>query len=417
MKTLFYTLCAIAVVQVAHAQSYSLSDIEAQFLEKNTQLIATKYAVDKADALIVQERLWQNPKFSISEVNLWKTYNIEQQPYLFGKYGSNQQIALELEQVIETAGKRKKRIAIKQLEKQGAVLEYEEIMRELKKELRKSYYSLHCIYQINEQLKQTLLLFTQLKAQYERQAQAQNISMADYMRVQTELLQLQKQNVALDNDKYEALNTLRILTHNPELAIEHLLFPPITIQPILMDSSSLLTEAKKQNIGLKKQENDNAIADSQLKLERAQRTPDLAVQINYDRGGNIMSDFIGFGVSIDLPVFNRNKGNIKAAEVYIKQQKSQFESYENELTQRVLNLKQQLDRVGKSIMSWNIQNNNDQQQMLDNYRKHLQNKQVTLMEFIDFTSAQRDANQAYYELLETYYITKEELQYIIGKDI
>ena len=38
------------------------------------------------------------------------------------------------------------------------------------------------------------------------------------------------------------------------------------------------------------------------------------------------------------------------------------------------------------------------------------------MEFIDFTQAYREAQQAYLELQETYEHTYEELQYIVGKD-
>jgi cobalt-zinc-cadmium efflux system outer membrane protein len=54
--------------------------------------------------------------------------------------------------------------------------------------------------------------------------------------------------------------------------------------------------------------------------------------------------------------------------------------------------------------------------MLENFKKHLQNKQVTLLEFIDFTQAYREANQAYLELQQTYQNTFEELQYIVGQD-
>ena len=50
-----------------------------------------------------------------------------------------------------------------------------------------------------------------------------------------------------------------------------------------------------------------------LELQNAMKTPDVAVSIGYDRGGNIMKDFIGLGVSMDLPIFDRNKGNIRGS--------------------------------------------------------------------------------------------------------
>jgi cobalt-zinc-cadmium efflux system outer membrane protein len=40
---------------------------------------------------------------SISEVNLWRTYDIEEQPALIGNWGKNTQISAEIEQVIQTA--------------------------------------------------------------------------------------------------------------------------------------------------------------------------------------------------------------------------------------------------------------------------------------------------------------------------
>lgn len=53
-------------------------------------------------------------------------------------------------------------------------------------------------------------------------------------------------------------------------------------------------------------------------FEKAQRIPNLTLSSAYDRGGNAMLDFVGFGVSMDLPFFNRNQGNIRHAQIGIK---------------------------------------------------------------------------------------------------
>ena len=121
MKTSYLAVIALCFVGKTQAQPYGLPQLEAQFLQQNSELLASKFNIEKADAEIVQEKLWSNPTLSISEVNLWKTYQVEEQPFLFGKYGNNQQISVELEQLIETAGKRKKRIAVKELEKKNSI--------------------------------------------------------------------------------------------------------------------------------------------------------------------------------------------------------------------------------------------------------------------------------------------------------
>ena len=415
MKTFYLSAITVCMVSTLQAQSNTIQDLEAQFLQNNYLLIANKLNIDKADAEIVQEKLWNNPTLSISEVNLWKTYQIEEQPYLFGKYGKNQQVSVELEQLIETAGKRKKRVAIKQLEKNNALFDYEELLRELKKELRQSFYTLSRINQEENQLQNMLNLFTQMSNQYERQSKLQNVSKADFYRIQTELLGLQKESVLLENEKIDGLNKLRLLTQNSELNMDQLQFQT-SIKSQNQLPFDLKNSAKNQNIGLKKQGNELNLAKNQLILEKAQRTPDLTFQLNYDRGGNIMRDFVGVGVSVDLPIFNTNKGNIKAAKISIEQQLANQNAYQLELDQSIDRLQNQLKKIEETLNFWSSEKEQEQNLMIENYKKHLQNKHITLMEFIDFTQAYREAQQAYLELQETYEHTYEELQYIVGKD-
>lgn len=416
MKKIYYTAIPIVLAIQTQAQNITLDNLEAAFLQKNYALIANKFNVDRIDAEIIQEKLWQNPTLSISEVNLWKTYNVEEQPYLFGKYGKNQQISVELEQLIETAGKRKKRVAIKELEKNSALFEYEELLRELKKELRQTYFSLARIQSEKKELQNSVDLFEQMMTQYQRQADLKNVPKADFYRLQTELIGLQKDQIELENQEIEYINKLRLLTQNSDLNVDEIDFSRFNShsKSIPFNANQL---AKEQNIALKKQENEINLAEKQLILEKAQRTPDLAFQVNYDRGGNIMRDFVGVGVSIDLPIFNTNKGNIKASEIVLNQQQITKNALYSELDISIDRLQNQISQLDKALIQWGKLNNQEQLTMIDNYKKHLQNKQITLLEFIDFTQAYRESQKAYLDLLENYQNTFEELNYIVGQDL
>ncbi|MGV0919665.1 TolC family protein [Empedobacter falsenii] len=416
MKKIYYTAIPIVLAIQTQAQNITLDNLEAAFLQKNYALIANKFNVDRIDAEIIQEKLWQNPTLSISEVNLWKTYNVEEQPYLFGKYGKNQQISVELEQLIETAGKRKKRVAIKELEKNSVLFEYEELLRELKKELRQTYFSLARIQSEKKELQNSVDLFEQMMTQYQRQADLKNVPKADFYRLQTELIGLQKDQIELENQEIEYINKLRLLTQNSDLNVNEIDFSRFNShsKSIPFNTKQL---AKEQNIALKKQENEINLAEKQLILEKAQRTPDLAFQVNYDRGGNIMRDFIGVGVSIDLPIFNTNKGNIKASEIVLNQQQITKNALNSELDISIDRLQNQISQLDKALIQWKKLNNQEQLTMIDNYKKHLQNKQITLLEFIDFTQAYRESQKAYLDLLENYQNTFEELNYIVGQDL
>jgi len=415
VKSNYFALLPLVICAQIQAQNVTLENLEAAFLEKNYQLIANKFNVDKIDAEIVQEKLWNNPTLSISEVNLWKTYNVEEQPHLLGRYGKNQQISVDIDQLVETAGKRKKRVAIKELEKNSALFDYEELMRELKKELRQTYFSLGKMNEEKIALDNSIELFTQLTTQYKKQADLKNVPKADFYRLQTELISVQKDIIELEKNEIEELTKLRVLTQNPNLEITEIDFSPFKehSKSIPLNIKEL---AQSQNIGLKRQVNEINLAEKQLVLEKAQRVPDLTFQLGYDRGGNIMRDFVGLGVSLDLPIFNTNKGNIKSAQLSVAQQQVNHDGIVYELNSTIDGLQNQLNQLDKTLVQWKDLNTEDQLKMIENYKKHLQSKQVTMLEFIDFTQAYRESQQAYLELLETYQNTFEELNYIVGQD-
>ena len=90
---------------------------------------------------------------------------------------------------------------------------------------------------------------------------------------------------------------------------------------------------------------------------------------------------------------------------------------ENNLIQTVRQLENQLKRLETQLTNWSATNNTEEQlKLIENYKKHLQNKQVNLLEFLDFTEAFREANKAYLQLDQAYKTTFQELQYIVGKD-
>ncbi len=409
-------LSGIFFSQTGRAQTFSLEELEAAFLQNNYMLIASRFQVNQADAEIVQEKLWDNPTLSISEVNLWSNRTSEQFARLFGNYGRTQQFAVDLEQLIETAGKRKKRVAIRSLEKNNAVFEYEEVMRELRKDLRQAYDELYVISNDLGKLQESVAVFANLSETFKKQAASQNISKADWLRVQSELVTMEKEQVDLQAELIEAIGVIQALTNMPGMSIQQLSFadmPQRLNRSVPLDTRAMAFE---NNLGVKKQQNQLLIADKELELELANRKPDLTVGINYDRGGNIMQDFFGLGVSMDLPIFNRNKGNIKVAQYQIEEQRANRSAIEIALDTRLTSLTAQLVQYRQTLDRWSAMDVEAESKMLENYHKNMLSKQITLLEFIDFTQAWRASYQSMLEIQKNYLNTYEELQFVVGND-
>ena len=75
-----------------------------------------------------------------------------------------------------------------------------------------------------EQLKNTISLFTQMNSQYKRQAEIKNVPKADYYRLQSALIGLQKNELEIENKEIEYFHRIKLLTHLSELSLADLDF-------------------------------------------------------------------------------------------------------------------------------------------------------------------------------------------------
>ena len=98
---------------------------------------------------------------------------------------------------------------------------------------------------------------------------------------------------------------------------------------------SLVDTAYANRNDLKFSENKLALNFQNLALQKAMAVPDLTVGITYDKRGGYVDNSMIFSLTMDLPFFSRNQGNIKAARISIDQSKTVFQqqklSVENEV--------------------------------------------------------------------------------------
>src|SRR5690606_4002179 len=144
--------------------------------------------------------------------------------------------------------------------------------------------------------------------------------------------------------------------------------------------------------------------------------PDLTFGVNYDRNGSTMLDFVGIGVSFDLPVFNRNKGNITKAKLQIENAKVQKEqtalTIKNEIFLAYKSLQQAIDFVKNIEPDYE----NDLDLLLENYTKNFTSKNVSMLEYFDFMDAYLENKKIILEAQKDVNIKAEELNYSLGKD-
>ena len=115
----------------------TVEQAEKQFLEKNLQILAERYNIDIADAAIVQAKILNNPTIGVGDVNFWNTKAAVET----GRTPSLQ-FSAQLEQMIRTAGKRRKLVEVEKASKEIEIQKFEAFLLGLKTELRTTLHEI-----------------------------------------------------------------------------------------------------------------------------------------------------------------------------------------------------------------------------------------------------------------------------------
>lgn len=421
MKKEFIALASsffIAFATNLHAQQsmpgdtiqFTKAEAETLFLQQNISLISEKLNIDEAQALVIQARLWPNPTVTLEEVNFWNTAEIDQSGY----YGS-----VQLEQTLPTGGKRKHAIAMQATLASVAEMSFEDALRELKLDFRNQLIQLNYLQQYSAVFSSQLQSISTLISAFENQLQQGNISRAEVLRLKAlELEVLNEINeIAIEkNQVQQALKLLMNLPANVVLQVNTQDFIPNTLGIKSLNLESVIeAAASRPDLRVKTLEND--FYKSQLAYEKAQRIPDVDVSVFYDFGKNPMFDFVGVGLSFDLPVFNRNRGNIAASEIALENAELLSDYMQTQISQEVATAYQNL--INHLLFYEKIDPDYEEalDALLDSYTNNFRQRNISLLEYLDFVETYIDNKNILLSATKNILESIEKLNYTAGRDL
>ncbi|MBS5980055.1 TolC family protein [Dysgonomonas sp. Marseille-Q5470] len=419
LSSLILTLFALPVfAQEFQVLKYTPVEIEALFLKQNLQLLAEKMNITLADAEIAQSRLWDNPQLSIGSMNLWST--AKQREELGAEtFPRNTEFSIELSQLILTANKRNKLINSQKVSREITVLNFEDVLRGLKAELRKLIYETEYLQSYKDVLSVQQESLELLISAYKRQAELNNIAKNELLRLQSGLIELKNEineTEAALNEQQKNLKSLLNISPFYIIKVENTNFN--YIDPNQVSLVSLLEKAHELRPDIKREQQQTLFYEKSLIYEKSQRIPDITLSASYDQYGGVWKDFIGFGISFDLPFLNRNQGNIKAAKINIEQNKLialQLQNIaEHEITEAFYNY----SRTYKFYEE--IENNDlltELDEMLGIYTKNFLNRNISMLEYLDFMESYKSNKQIVLLSRKNMYNSFVEFQYAVGTEI
>lgn len=411
-------------LQAQETIQISREEAEAMFLQNNLQLMSEQLNIESQQAEVIQAKVWPNPQFTISEINLWAT---DRQtggeivsPPLWNSFGKNQQFSFELQQLVQTAGKRKKRIALEQLDVSKAEQYFEELLRGLKLELRRQLTELQYLQQtikVHQNLIDNISILTNA---YKNQVEQGNTAKAEYTRLKAQELEINKNMLELTRQSDEVQKELRMLlridpTFSITISDEELVKDAMLYEALVIDQ--IMDKAKENRPDYKLALLEEEYANRLLSYEKSKRVPDMTFGVSYDRNGSTMLDFVGVGLSFDLPIFDRHKGDIKKAQINIENARIRQEStrvaIENEIILAHKSLQQAIHFMEKIEPDYE----DELDLLLANYTKSFSSKNLSMLEYFDFIDAYLENKKIILEAQKDFSHKVEELNYAIGADL
>ncbi len=399
---------------------YTSQQAESIFLQNNLPLLAEKLNIAQADAKILQAKAWPNPNFSLSEVQLFTNSTTDESPALFGNFWANRTFAAQVEQLVHTAGKRKKNIILETRNKQLAESSFTDLLQALKAEFRQTASELLYLQRVQKDLLYQQSEVSTLMHAQQAQYKEGNISQTELYRLKALMISLQAEVNDLNEqmtDRQKSLKTLMAV--NPK---SHLLLTDsvnTTAAAVFRQHSldELIDLAIKQNASILSARNETQISEAQLAIERANRVPDVTLNLNYDRNGNNQLNFLGAGFAVDLPFFNRNKGNIRAAQLEVQKSGLMEKNKVAEISNSVVKTWQDLNKSITLYESIDKDYIDKLGIMTKGIIRNFTQRNMSLLEFLDFFESFRDSKGKYYEAIKNISLKKEDLNYLTGADL
>ena len=294
----------------------TLPEAEQRFFQNNLAVLAQQFNVTVAQAQAVQARIIDNPTLYVEQDALRR--RIARPVVPEGTVGS--EAIVTVQQLFSIAGRRK---AAGRVAQQSAVVEQynlQDLLRTLRYQLRTTYYDLAFKQQTLKVYDTEIGSLSRTVSLYQTQFEKGNVALKEVIRLRAFLFTLQSEKQALLSDVAAEQSDLHVLLRDPagsayapvvDLARTRALSLSTYPEQQLADTALVLRTDLNARRALLEQQNLN------LRLQQKLATPDLAVGYTYDKAGSYINNYSALTLGMAIPVFNRNQGNIQAAQAQI----------------------------------------------------------------------------------------------------
>lgn len=298
-RTCVLTLLLALASQSASAVEQPLLSLDsalARAFANNPELAAARWEIDIAQGARQQAGLIPNPVLSVDAEDTRR---------------DSRTTSVKLSQALELGGKRGARIDVARRGQELAALELERRRNQLRADVLDAYYTALRAQERTQLAGRSLALAERGVAVAQGRVNAGKASPVEATRAQVQLAEVR---LELNRGQMEQDNAYRRLAMVTGAATSD--FAGVQEQPLALaalPAPAQLLGRLPETTELRLAEQEVVQREASLGLEKAQRIPDLDVSVGsqYDASARERVNLVG--LSMPLPLFNRNQGNVLSA--------------------------------------------------------------------------------------------------------
>jgi len=416
---LTWVLCVLA-----HGAAFSQPDTirispreaEEQFLGRNLQLVAARFNIEAAQAVVSQAGLWSNPTISL-EQNMYNQYTGR-----WFDFSSSGNTGIQIQQLLLLAGKRGKQVRLAEIDAENAGNDFFDVMRALKLRLRTSLYDLHFLRQsvgfYDESIATLSKTVTVTEGVYERRS----ILLAELLRLKSLLFTLQNERLGLLGKIADIESNLRVLLRDTS-GVQNIYVPVLNtdrlelIRPDSLKFDDVAGAALANRPDLKKAYGTVLREEANLEYQKSLAIPDLTVGGLWSRAGSYIPDYYALTLSIDLPVFNRNQGNIDVSARTLQADRAMHDNERKTVLEEVSAALRRASDLERLYRSFDRKFPLQYHALVDGMIAIYQKRNMSVIEFTDFIESYRTSMLQMNQLSNDRADSMEMLNYVTGTDL
>ena len=379
-------LLAWAFCDGVQARQLSFSQADSLLVLRSHALKAARLDVTAAESQLAQSR---NPTMSV----MYNVRNPNNHRWLDS--GSTGEVDVQVSQPFAIGGQHAEQVRQSTALLKASTSQQTVIHRDLRTEVHTAMIDLYYQQQQAKVYDEEIASAEKVLAAYREQSDKGNIATMETQRIATMVYQLRKSRADLllaASALAAQLRQLLVLPADEPLTIELDEDASIgTASALSLALQSDKASAAVDNLPeMQQMTHQTEAARHALRWQHSQSLPQIALQGEYDKNGNIGHNFFAVGLSVAVPLWNRNRGNIRSSQAAVDQAVVASDRQRLALLQQ---RRADLDIVRMYLKQLNEPTSElDTQlgQMLNAAEQQFMNRHITLIEFVDLYANYRD---------------------------